>query len=183
MAKRIPFVIFLCIAAMALAQAPKEFDVAAIRLNTDPGEYWSVRTPPGGRYTARHITVQTLIVNTLKIKEFQLEGAPRWLDSERYDIDAKADLTTREFGGRAGAPDAESAGLALRSGLPPRNERSPGLFTGSREKRREASSKHRRAGRNRLGQGPYQRDSPYPGGFGGCARSAIGQSRQERHRN
>lgn len=87
---------FICVFA-ANAQAPKEFTVAAIRLNTDPGEYWSVRTPPGGRYTARHVTVQTLILNTLNIKNFQLEGAPKWLDSDRYDIDAKADLS-REFG-------------------------------------------------------------------------------------
>ncbi len=73
-------------------QAPKEFDVAAIHLNTDSGEYWSTREPGGGRYTARHIAVQTLILNTLHIKDFQLEGAPKWLDSERYDIDAKVDL-------------------------------------------------------------------------------------------
>ena len=80
----------------AKPQAPKKFDVTAIHLNTDLGEYWSVRTPAGGRYTARHITVRTLILNTLHIKDFQLEGAPKWLDSERYDIDAKADLN-REF--------------------------------------------------------------------------------------
>jgi uncharacterized protein (TIGR03435 family) len=83
-------------ASSAKAQAPKEFDVAAIRLNTDGGENWSTREPGGGRYTARGITVRTLILNTLHIKDFQLEGAPKWLDSERYDIDARADLN-RDF--------------------------------------------------------------------------------------
>jgi uncharacterized protein (TIGR03435 family) len=91
--KRISFVIFVSMAATANAQAPKEFDVAAIKPNTDGGEQWSVRTPPGGRFTARNITVRTLLLDALGIRDFQLEGAPKWLDSERYDIDAKADFT------------------------------------------------------------------------------------------
>ncbi len=94
MTKPISFVIAVT-AAMALAasaQAPKEFDVAAIKLDTDGGEQYSVRTPPGGRFTARNITVRTLLLDALGIRDFQLEGAPKWLDAERYDVDAKADF-------------------------------------------------------------------------------------------
>jgi uncharacterized protein (TIGR03435 family) len=79
-------------AATVFAQGPKDFEVAAIKLNTDGGEQWSVRTPPGGRFAARNITVRTLLLEALGIRGFQLEGAPKWLDSERYDIDAKADF-------------------------------------------------------------------------------------------
>ncbi len=79
-------------AFMASAQAPKKFDVAAIKLNTDGGEQWSVRTPPGGRFTARNITARTALLQALGIRDFQLGGAPKWLDAERYDIDAKADF-------------------------------------------------------------------------------------------
>ena len=68
--KRISFLIFVSMAATANAQAPKQFDVAAIKLNTDGGEQWSVRTPPGGRFTARNITVRTLL-DALGIRDFQ----------------------------------------------------------------------------------------------------------------
>ena len=90
--KRISIAIFVCTAATAFAQTPKEFDVAAIKLNTDGGESWSIRTPAGGRFTARNITVRTLLLQALDIRDFQLQGAPKWLDAERYDIDAKADF-------------------------------------------------------------------------------------------
>jgi hypothetical protein len=90
--RRISIAIFVCTAATALAQAPKEFDVAAIKLNLEGGEQYSVRTPPGGRFTARNITVRTVLLDALGIRDFQLEGAPKWLDAERYDIDARADF-------------------------------------------------------------------------------------------
>jgi uncharacterized protein (TIGR03435 family) len=91
MTRRILFVI-VAMALAALAQTPKEFDVAAIKLNTDGGEAWSIRTPPGGRFTARNVTVRELLLQALDIRDFQLEGAPKWLDAERYDIEAKSDF-------------------------------------------------------------------------------------------
>ena len=95
MTKRILCLIGAMVAAMAIlatAQTPKEFDVAAIKLNTDGGEAWSIRTPPGGRLTARNITVRKLLLESLGTRDFQLEGTPKWVDGERYDITAKADM-------------------------------------------------------------------------------------------
>ena len=67
----------------------QEFDVASIKLNTGGGESYRIRTPPGNRFTATNVTVKTLILEAFDIKAFQLAGVPGWLDSERYDIDAK----------------------------------------------------------------------------------------------
>jgi uncharacterized protein (TIGR03435 family) len=49
------------------------------------------RTEPGGRFIATNIPLQFLIENAYRIKDFQLSGAPPWLKSERYDIEAKAE--------------------------------------------------------------------------------------------
>ena len=46
---------------------------------------------PGGRFTARGVTVKFLIQRAYDIRDFQIVGAPGWVTSERYDIIAKAD--------------------------------------------------------------------------------------------
>ena len=78
---------------LALAQ-PAEFDVVSILPNHTGEQSYSIRTPPGGRFTARNITVKTLILYALDIKDFQLANLPGWCDSERYDIEAKSSTQT-----------------------------------------------------------------------------------------
>lgn len=71
-------------------EAPKTpaFEVASIK-PSDPNERGtSVHTSPG-RYTATGITTKNLIMNAYNIKRYQLEGAPGWTGTERYDITAK----------------------------------------------------------------------------------------------
>ncbi len=83
--------IYLALATAAIAQSP-EFDVAAITPNHTADEGYSIRTPPGGRFTARNVTVKTLLLYALDLKDFQLAGLPRWCESEKYDINAKENL-------------------------------------------------------------------------------------------
>jgi uncharacterized protein (TIGR03435 family) len=78
-------------APMVVAQQP-EFDVISIRPNHTGDQNYSIRTPPGGRFTGRNITVRTLITYALDIKDFQLTNLPGWCDSDRYDIEAKAGM-------------------------------------------------------------------------------------------
>jgi uncharacterized protein (TIGR03435 family) len=77
----------------ALAQsvaARPEFEVASIKLNKS-GDLRAMMLPPrGGRFTATNIPFQFLLTLAFKIKDFQLTGAPAWVSSERYDIEAKA---------------------------------------------------------------------------------------------
>ncbi|HUA19398.1 MAG TPA: TIGR03435 family protein [Bryobacteraceae bacterium] len=68
-----------------------EFEVASIKLNKSADGRIMIRPAPGGRFTATGIPMRFLITEAYRIKDFQLSGAPSWLLSERYDIEAKAD--------------------------------------------------------------------------------------------
>jgi len=79
--------------ALALvAQTPTEFEVASIRPHvfTNPGnESSDTNVSPGGRLVARNVTVKKLIRNAFLVEDSRISGAPGWIDTESYDIDAK----------------------------------------------------------------------------------------------
>jgi uncharacterized protein (TIGR03435 family) len=54
----------------------------------------SFRIQPGGRFSANAVTVKFLLEQAYGVKDSQVIGAPSWLDSERFDIDAKPDEET-----------------------------------------------------------------------------------------
>jgi uncharacterized protein (TIGR03435 family) len=66
------------------------FEVASIKPNNSGTSNISINISPGGRFTARNVTVKKLIEDAYDIQGFQISGAPGWLDSARYDIVAKA---------------------------------------------------------------------------------------------
>jgi len=76
---------------LALAQ-PTEFDVISIRPNHTGEQNYSIRTPPGGRFTGRNITVKALLLYALDVKDFQIVNLPGWCDSERFDMEAKTSM-------------------------------------------------------------------------------------------
>jgi uncharacterized protein (TIGR03435 family) len=71
------------------AQATKTFDIISIKPDKD-GHGLDSGTQPGGRYTARNVPAQFLVTEAFGIKDFQIAGAPKWLNDERYDIVATA---------------------------------------------------------------------------------------------
>jgi len=72
--------------------APRpEFEVASIKLNKTGDRRIMITPARGGRFTATNIPMQFFITQAYSIKDFQLSGAPAWLMSERYDIEAKAE--------------------------------------------------------------------------------------------
>ncbi len=88
-----PIAIGLLNAPRAEAQAAQTFEVASIK-PSDPatrGHTSINRSPRSGRFTAEGITAKSLIENAYNVHDFQIEGAPNWTDSERYDIAAKAE--------------------------------------------------------------------------------------------
>src|SRR5262249_31868215 len=71
------------------AQPPKLIEVASVKpsRNTSAGSNLdSIR----GRLTATNITVRELIRLAYGVRDYQLRQAPRWIDSERFDIAAKS---------------------------------------------------------------------------------------------
>jgi uncharacterized protein (TIGR03435 family) len=85
---------FLLIACCAFAQpaaSHPEFEVASIKLNKSAAAFAMARPSAGGRFTLTNIPLQFAITMAYRVKDFQLSGAPVWLTSERYDIEAKAE--------------------------------------------------------------------------------------------
>lgn len=79
------------IAALALYAQPAaqpKFEVASIKPSQEQ-RFMNVRPLPG-RLTA-NATVRLLMQNAYTMQPFQIVGGPEWVNSERYDIEAKAD--------------------------------------------------------------------------------------------
>ncbi len=85
-------VLWLSVTAVGLGQSPLAFEVTSIH-RADPAERdgWIKGTPGGNGYTARNIPVKLMISLMYRVPMRQIVGAPEWTDSERYDIEAKAD--------------------------------------------------------------------------------------------
>lgn len=74
----------------AHAAAPPDFEVASIRPHArGDNRSSSTELSPGGRFTAINVTVRKMIRNAFDVEDFQISGAPGWIDSASYDIQAK----------------------------------------------------------------------------------------------
>src|SRR5579863_3395126 len=91
------------VAGSAHAQRAAErlqFEVASIRPNDAPTNSMHVQLPSGGKFAAKNVTLKTLIAFAYKVQGFAIEGGPPWMNSARYDVEAKAgrnDLTTEQY--------------------------------------------------------------------------------------
>jgi len=80
----------IAIACVGQAQTPA-FDVISIKPSGG-----GIGEPPqlsSGRLRAHNVNVHTLLYMAYEMQNFQISGAPGWLESERYDVDAKSDVT------------------------------------------------------------------------------------------
>ncbi|MEO5926504.1 MAG: TIGR03435 family protein [Bryobacteraceae bacterium] len=66
------------------------FEVTTIRPNQSGAAQGSVYFQPG-RFVAQNATVKMLIAYAYGVKDFQISGGPKWIDSERFDIIGKED--------------------------------------------------------------------------------------------
>jgi len=66
------------------------FDVASVKPNKSGGMGVRIMFQPGGRFTADNITLKFLIRLAYDVQEFQISGGPPWINSDRYDVEAKA---------------------------------------------------------------------------------------------
>jgi uncharacterized protein (TIGR03435 family) len=80
-------------AAASSAQAPKDpaFDVAAIKPAADTEVFSFSRVQPGGRYIGQNMSLRLLIKTAYGVHDSQIVGGPSWIDSDRWDINAKAE--------------------------------------------------------------------------------------------
>jgi uncharacterized protein (TIGR03435 family) len=71
---------------------PARFEVISIKRNTtsDP-RIRQLARQPGGRLVGVNAPVKLLIQNGYQLRPYQILGGPGWIDSEGYDIDARAE--------------------------------------------------------------------------------------------
>jgi len=68
------------------------FDVAAIRRSDPNVRDGQIKATPGGNgYSAQNIPVKLMISLMYKVPMRQIKGAPDWLATDGYDVEAKAD--------------------------------------------------------------------------------------------
>lgn len=73
-----------------LAQTAPAFEVASVKPTAaEPGSSSGVATGKG-RVTGRNVTLKRCIRSAYDVPESQVFGGPKWVDEDRYDIDAKA---------------------------------------------------------------------------------------------
>lgn len=84
----VPLCALLLSAALGLAQDTRlEFEVASVR-PADPKVQRSGISFTGGRFSANAIAPRLLIEIAYQLQPFRLLGAPGWIDSELYNIQA-----------------------------------------------------------------------------------------------
>jgi uncharacterized protein (TIGR03435 family) len=66
-----------------------EFDVASVKTNKSGPNMMAMRTLPNS-FTMTNVPLRLLITQAYRLSGYQLVGSPGWLDSERFDIVAKA---------------------------------------------------------------------------------------------
>jgi uncharacterized protein (TIGR03435 family) len=86
----------LGLSCLAQPAIPTSFDVAAVKPTpeADVGPEWS--PAPGGRFYAKGVPLKELISIAYGVYSFQVTGGPRWISTERWSVDAKAE----DFDGR-----------------------------------------------------------------------------------
>jgi uncharacterized protein (TIGR03435 family) len=85
-------------------QANPSFEVASVKPNKSGDGRVAIGLQPGGRFTATNVPLRELIRFAYQVQPFQIVGGPGWLNSDRFDINAKAegDVAAAPFG--AGGP-------------------------------------------------------------------------------
>jgi len=88
------FLVHIALTALPISfvapQAPV-FETATIKRNDGNSTGSRTQPLPGGRLRIENQPLRALIRTAYKVQDFQLTGVPGWVDSERFDIEAKAD--------------------------------------------------------------------------------------------
>lgn len=106
--------------AESLPPAPAEFEVADVK-PSDPsgGGLMNFQIQPNGRVNLQGVTMMLLIREAYSLSGNlnNVAGAPKWVDTDRFDIIAKvqAVASPAAAGGAAGPVDTDSVWLALRA--------------------------------------------------------------------
>jgi uncharacterized protein (TIGR03435 family) len=86
-------VLLLLASALAVGQTPAalpSFEVAAVTANKSGELRMAVDVQPGGKLTMHNVPMKVLIMFAWHLRADALSGGPGWIESERFDVVAKA---------------------------------------------------------------------------------------------
>jgi uncharacterized protein (TIGR03435 family) len=92
--------------ALKTAASPTEFEVADVKPSNPDSRGMRFQIQPGGRVNFTGMTLKSLIQQAWSISEDMIVGAPKWLDSDRFDIIAKAPSAAQTADSSAGPANA-----------------------------------------------------------------------------
>jgi uncharacterized protein (TIGR03435 family) len=78
------------VAQEAPAPQAAQFEVASVKLHTSADQRTMMVAQPGGRFVAVNVPLRMLIRSAYQLQEEQIVGGPRWLATDRFDIEARA---------------------------------------------------------------------------------------------
>jgi uncharacterized protein (TIGR03435 family) len=89
-----PMVVGILNAPLIRAQprvARPTFEVASIKPHDPERRCCTLANAGGGRLTVVGLTVKALVGTAYSVRDFQIFGGPTWVNSDRFDIEAKAE--------------------------------------------------------------------------------------------
>src|SRR5437879_6873051 len=86
-------VLIAAAAAFSQVQAPTEFEVASVRLNTANDRIVTIDVGPGDTFRARGYTLVLLMQRAYGVMDWNVTGGPGWIRTDRWDVAAKANIT------------------------------------------------------------------------------------------
>jgi uncharacterized protein (TIGR03435 family) len=78
-----------CFAVLAIGQQSSSFEVAEVKVNKSIGPL-SAQFLPSGQVYLRNITMRLMIMSAWGVRDYAVSGGPDWIDSDRFDVAAKA---------------------------------------------------------------------------------------------
>jgi uncharacterized protein (TIGR03435 family) len=76
--------------AQTTGQKPS-FEVASVKANLTGAARSMLGPQPGGRFIATNVPLKVLITNAYQLLNFQVIGGPDWINTDRWDVVAKAE--------------------------------------------------------------------------------------------
>jgi uncharacterized protein (TIGR03435 family) len=90
------FAIFVPVMVCAQTAAPPAFEVAEVKVNKSGSDDSSGQILASGQLSFRHVSMKELVEFAWRLEDYNLAGGPSWLDSDYFDVIAKAEPRTPE---------------------------------------------------------------------------------------
>src|SRR5262252_867143 len=78
------------------SQSTPSFEVASVKPNNSGQRGGEMPPPVGGKYNATNVSLKELIQYAYHMQDFQISGTQGWMNSDRYDVIAKAEDRANE---------------------------------------------------------------------------------------